>query len=118
MGEIKCLLRPATAHERFQYNERIEEAAIQASRKAEVVQKNARWLSSITDESINSENSRTVVPFVLLNSPLGALKSSSAQAADAGLLRIVRPINATLVKFRNLRTVKVADEVRLRKSCR
>jgi len=76
--EIKCLLRPATAYDWFLYENRVREAVSQAHRKADYVRANPGWL----DESIHlhgkiRSGQRTVLPCVLLNSPVGALRTVS-----------------------------------------
>jgi len=75
VGEVKCLIRPGTGHEWFKYEGRIEEAVDQARRKADYVRRNPGWLDQLAPESVPSDpGNRTIVPCVVLNSPLGTLR--------------------------------------------
>ena len=74
IGEIKCLLRPGTSHERFQYNDRIYDAANQVKRKAAYLIDNLIVLCSAYNIPINPASDVTVVPIVILNSPIGATR--------------------------------------------
>lgn len=74
VGETKCLLRPGTAHERFQYDERIREAAGQVRRKAAHIKDNLDWLLRAYNVPIDPKASVNIVPCVILNSSVGALR--------------------------------------------
>src|SRR5450759_912403 len=75
VGEIKCLLRPGTAHERHQFEARLAEASEQAARKAAYIQQNLGCLSSVSPEAARLVGaSGRVIPCVLINSALGALR--------------------------------------------
>ncbi|MCB0450966.1 MAG: hypothetical protein KDC97_12690 [Confluentibacter sp.] len=76
VGEVKCLLRPATSHERFQFDSRIKEGAIQANKKSNYVEQNIEWLLSILEDNnklIKSEPIR-VISCVVVNTNIGALR--------------------------------------------
>jgi hypothetical protein len=76
VGEVKCLLRPGTAHERYQFDERLREAAQQAARKAAFVRNNPEWLSAVCPEAARSgPKDFKVIPCVVINSAVGALRS-------------------------------------------
>lgn len=75
IGEVKCLLRPATSHDWFKYEVRIHEAVQQVTRKAAYVRENRDWFQSkLGEEGVEIDSGFTVVPCVILNSPVGSLR--------------------------------------------
>jgi hypothetical protein len=72
VGEVKCLVRPATSYEWFQFEDRIAEAVVQAQRKAAYVARNVPWVSR--QGVHDGERVASIVPCVVINSALGALR--------------------------------------------
>lgn len=79
VGEIKCLLRPATAHELFQFEERISEGAIQAKRKAKFISENKQGfleqLGEIGLTKLDPDDEYNIQPCLIINTPIGSLRT-------------------------------------------
>lgn len=73
VGECKCFVRPATSHEWFQAEDGIQAAVRQVEGKAKWVRENPQWVASISWRNITPKF--TVVPCVILNTPLMALRT-------------------------------------------
>lgn len=74
IGEIKCLLRPATSYEWFQYDDTVTKAVMQAQRKAAWVQQNKGWLEKVTGRIVAGDAPK-VIPCVVTNLPSGSLRT-------------------------------------------
>lgn len=75
VGEVKCLLRPATSHDWFKYEARISEAVQQVSRKASYARENLDWFrSKLEAAGAKVGPVLNILPCVVLNSPMGSLR--------------------------------------------
>lgn len=73
LGEVKCLLFPAEPLEYFNYFDTLNQACIQIKRKADFVEKHVKlFLDSLKWTNDIEARDIKLVPFVLINQPIGA----------------------------------------------
>lgn len=73
VGEVKCLLSPASGFEFYKYFEVLDEAGLQAKRKADFISNNIeKVLGTLGQKIVGDSSNYVVLPIVINNLPLAS----------------------------------------------
>jgi len=89
VGEIKCLLYPIEPIEHFNYLRKLDDAGMQATRKARWLKENPAVVAMELELPLDSVNSLRLVPLVITNQGAGfGLEVHGARVVDSHFLKL------------------------------